>query len=491
MPKNSTARGDNLAQVQEEHCVKLTDLPFWSKRAADWAEEYHATLRDHVVRAPVTPGFVLEDIPTEPPEAPEGMEQIFEDFEDIIPGAMTHWQHPRFFAYFPANSSPASMLAEQLATAMSAQCMLWQTSPAATELEIAMIRWLAQALGLPAGMQGVIQDSATSATLSAVLTMRERALGWKGLDEGLAGGPVMRVYASAETHSSVDKAVRLAGIGQKNLVKVPTDENGAMDPAAFEAAVAADKAAGMLPIGLVLCTGGTSTGAFDRITPLMEVAKAHDLYTHVDAAWAGSAMVCPEFRTLWEGVEQADSVVFNPHKWLGVSFDCSVQFLADPTAQIKTHSLRPAYLATDDHADEEITDFSEWTIPLGRRFRALKIWFVLRAYGLEGLRERIRNHVQWTQDAAAALQDDPRFEIVTEPRLGLFTFRLTPSSEHTSDITNQLLKAVNDDGRIYLTPTMVKGTPVIRFSVGQFDCTKDDVMMGVDVIRELATMLLR
>ena len=470
--------------------MKLSELPFWSKRAADWAEEYHAGLRDCVVRAPVSPGFVLEDIPAAPPEAPETMDQIFEDFEDIIPASMTHWQHPRFFAYFPANSAPASMLAEQLATSMSAQCMLWQTSPAATELEIAMVRWLAQSLGLPEGLQqGVIQDSATSATLSAVLTMRERALDWSGLEDGLFGGPRLRVYASAETHSSVDKAVRLAGIGQNNLVKVPTDEAGAMQPEALAAAITADLAAGHKPCGLILCAGGTSTGAFDQIGPLIDVAQEHNLYTHVDAAWAGSAMICPEFRVLWDGAERADSIVFNPHKWLGVSFDCSVQFLADPTPQIKTHALRPAYLATDDY--EDVTDFSEWTIPLGRRFRALKIWFVMRAYGLEGLRSRIRNHVAWARMAADMFEADPSFEIVTEPRLGLFTFRFTPADRDPNDMTNRLLKAVNDDGRTYLTPTTINGMQTIRFSVGQFDCTEEDVRTGVDVVRELSRMLTR
>ena len=350
------------------------------------------------------------------------MDAIFEDFERMIVPGMTHWQHPRFFAYFPANAAPASMLAEQLANAIAAQAMLWQTAPAATEIEQVMIRWLAQALGLPTGMTGTLHDSATTATLAAVLTMRERALDWAGVRQGLSGQPMLRLYASAETHSSVDKAVRVAGIGQDNLIKVPTDSTHAMDPAALERAIAADKAQGLLPAGVVLCAGGTSIGAFDRMAESIAIAKAHGLYTHVDAAWAGSAMICPEFRPLWAGAEAADSIIFNPHKWLGAQFDCAVQFLADPGPQFRTLGLRPEYLQTQ--GQDDITNFNEWTLPLGRRFRALKLWFVLRAYGLDGLRTRIRNHVAWSVEACAAVAALPGIEITTAPALSYSVWRI-------------------------------------------------------------------
>ena len=406
------------------------------------------------------------------------MEAIFADFKRIVSPAMTHWQHPRFFAYFPANAAPASMLAEQLANAMAAQGMLWQTSPAATEIEQVMMRWLAEALGLGPGFTGTIHDTATTATLSAVLTMRERALGWAGLSGGLAGQPRLRLYCSAETHSSVDKAARVAGIGQDNLVKVPTGADHAMVPALLARAIAADRAAGLLSAGVVLCAGGTSIGAFDRIGESIAVAKAAGLPVHVDAAWAGSAMICPEFRHLWQGIEGADSLVFNPHKWLGAQFDCAVQFLADPAAQIRTLGLRPAYLATP--GEEEIVNFNEWTLPLGRRFRALKLWFLLRAYGLEGLRARIRNHVGWAEAAAQAVAALPGVEIVTAPSLSLFTFALAAGD----GATEALLERINDDGRIYLTPTRVGGRAVIRVQVGQFDCTAADVAMIAEVVRE-------
>lgn len=454
------------------------DLRDWSKRAADWAHDYHASLRDRPVRAPLVPGAVARQLPTAPPERAEPMEAIFADFERIVPAAMTHWQHPRFFAYFPANAAPASMLAEQLANAMAAQGMLWQTSPAATEIEQVMVDWLRQALGLPQGFTGTIHDTATTATLSAVLTMREQALDWAGLRAGLSSQPRLRIYASAETHSSVDKAVRIAGIGQENLVKVETDATLSMRPEALEAAIAADRAAGFLPAGVVLCAGGTSVGAFDRIGDCIRVAKAQGLPVHVDAAWAGSAMICPEFRTLWAGIEGADSIVFNPHKWLGAQFDCSVQFLKDPTPQVKTLGLRPSYLETAGR--EDIVNFNEWTVPLGRRFRALKLWFLLRAHGLDDLRARIRHHVAWAIEACEALRALPGVEIVTEPSLSLFTFALKDEAA-----TEALLQRINDDGRIYLTQTRHRGRYVIRVQVGQFDCQREDVAMIAQVVGDL------
>jgi aromatic-L-amino-acid decarboxylase len=453
------------------------DLRHWSKRAADWAHDYHANLRDRPVRAPLVPGAIARQLPVSPPEVAEPMETIFADFDHIVPPGLTHWQHPRFFAYFPANASPASMLAEQLANAIAAQGMLWQTSPAVTEIEQVMVDWLRQSLGLPGEFTGTIHDSATTATLSAILTMREQALAWAGLTQGLQGQQRLRIYASDQTHSSVDKAVRIAGIGQENLVKIATDASLSMIPNALATAIAADLAAGFVPAGVVLCAGGTSVGAFDRMEECIAVAKAHDLPVHVDAAWAGSAMICPEFRNLWAGVEGADSIVFNPHKWLGAQFDCAVQFLRDPGPQVKTLGLRPTYLETAGR--EEVVNFNEWTVPLGRRFRALKLWFTLRAYGLEGLRARIRNHVTWAQDLAVALSKLKGVEIVTQPALSLFTFALADDAK-----TEALLTRINDEGRIYLTQTRHQGRFVIRVQVGQFDCTAQDVAMVETVVRE-------
>ena len=463
------------------------ELRKWSKLTADWVHEYHTGLRERPVRARTRPGEIAAKLPAAPSEMPESLDTIFADFMEIVPNAMTHWQHPRFFAYFPANASPASIWAEQVANSMAAQCMLWQTSPAATEIEQVMVDWLRQAVDLSPHFTGTIHDSATTCSLCAIITMRDRATEWESVQSGLTGQPVLRIYASDQTHSSIDKAVRLAGIGQQNLVKIVTDARHAMKPDALDAAILADKASGMAPAGVVLCTGGTSIGAFDPIDECVDVAKNHGLYTHVDAAWAGSAMICPEFRHLWKGIDKADSIVFNPHKWLGAQVDCSVQFLADAAPQIRSTGLRPDYLQTQ--GQEEIVNFNEWTVPLGRRFRALKLWFCLRAYGLEGFRARIRNHMAWIAELAETLGAVPGFRIVTEPRLALFTFQYAPAGGDANALTARLLERINDDGRVYLTQSTHEGQFVIRVSAGTFDCTRDDVMSVREVATELASTL--
>ena len=455
------------------------DLPAWSARAAQWIRAYHAGMRDRPVRPRIAPGDLVATLPRAAPEAAEPPEAIFADFERLIPGALTHWQHPRFFAYFPANAAPASILAEQLIAGIGAQGMLWQTSPAATELEQVMIAWLVRACGLPEGWTGTIHDSATVATLCAVLTMRETALGFRGLTAGLSEMPRLRLYASAQTHSSVDKAARLAGIGQDNLVRVPLRDDLSMDPAALDAAIRADRAAGHLPVGVVLCAGGTAVGAFDDIEACAAVARAHGLRPHVDAAWAGSALVCEEFRPLMAGIDLCDSVVLNPHKWMGAQFDCAIQLMPDATDQVRTLGLRPSFLETLDH--DEVVNFNEWTIPLGRRMRALKLWFVLRAYGLEGVRQRLRDHVAWAAELCETLRAMPGVEIVTEPRLSLFTFALDGGDA----ATEAWFTRINDDGRIYLTQTRHADRFVIRFTCGTWDCTRDDVMAAGEVMRDL------
>lgn len=456
----------------------------WSKRAAEWGVDYRNGLRDKPVRAQTAPGEIAAQIAATPPETGEAMETVFADFEKIVVPGMTHWQHPRFFAYFPANAAPASVVAEYLVSAMAAQCMLWQTSPAATELETRMVDWLRQALGLPENFSGVIQDSASTATLAAVLVMREKALAWRGNAEGLSGQAKLRIYASGQVHTSIDRAIWIAGIGEANLVRIPTSgPERAMDIAALETAIAKDRAAGLLPAGIIACVGGTSTGACDDIAATVAVARKENLYLHVDAAWAGSAMICPEFRALWAGVEGADSIVFNPHKWLGAQFDCSVQFIRDPEALVRTLAIRPEYLKTQGR--DGIVNYSEWSVPLGRRFRALKLWFLLRCHGLEDLRRRIRSHVDWARMVCERLRTEQDFEIVTEPFLSLFSFRHRSAAE--PDAHNlALLERINDDGRIYLTQTRVDGAVAIRFQAGQFDMEKEDAEAAIRVILELA-----
>jgi aromatic-L-amino-acid/L-tryptophan decarboxylase len=461
----------------------------WSQKAAAWGADYREGLRDLPVRAQTKPGAIFNAVPPDAPEAPESMENIFADFERMILPGITHWQHPRFFAYFPANAAPASVIAEQLISTMAAQCMLWQTSPAATELETRVLDWLRRALGLPDGFSGVIQDSASSATLAAVLVMRERALNWAGNRQGLSGQKPVRIYCSGQVHTSIDRAIWIAGVGDDNLVRIPvTGRWRGLDPAALEAAIVADKRAGLLPAGIIASVGGTSVGGTDDIAGVCDIARRHGLYVHVDAAWAGSAMICPEFRHFWRGVENADSVVFNPHKWLGANFDCSAHFLRDPDSLVRTLAIRPEFLKT--HGRDGVIDYSEWSVPLGRRFRALKIWFLLRAYGLEHLRGMIRNHVRWSERLAKRLAAVAGFRIATGPMLSLFSFRHEPKRVGDLDEHNlRLLNAINDDGRIYLTQTKVDGQSVIRFQAGSFDMTEADADTAFDVIVEIAQRL--
>jgi aromatic-L-amino-acid/L-tryptophan decarboxylase len=465
------------------------EFRIWSHKAADWGVDYRRGLRNLPVRAQTTPGATFNAVPSDAPEVPESMDAIFADFERIVVPGITHWQHPRFFAYFPANAAPASVIAEQFVSAMAAQCMLWQTSPAATELETRVLDWLRRALGLPEGFKGVIQDSASSATLAAILVMRERALKWAGNKAGLSGQTRLRIYCSGEVHTSIDRAIWISGIGEDNLVRIPViGEMRSLDVAALSAAIAADKQAGFLPAGIIASVGGTSVGGTDNIAGVCEVASRHNLYVHVDAAWAGSAMICPEFRHFWKGVEMADSIVFNPHKWLGAQFDCSAHFLRDPESLVRTLAIHPEFLKT--HGHDGIIDYSEWTVPLGRRFRALKIWFLLRAYGLEGLRNMIRNHVRWSEKLATRLAAATDFRVTTDPMLSLFSFRHEPKAISDLDGHNlRLINAINDDGRIYLTQTKVDGQFVIRFQAGSFDMTEADADEAFDVIAEIAQQL--
>ena len=454
----------------------------WGEKAVQWGSEYRKKIREFPVRSQVKPGDIFNSLPEKPPEDPEPIEQIFQDFKTkIIPG-ITHWQHPRFFAYFPSNASAASVFAEMLVNTIGAQCMLWQTSPAGTELEEKIVDWLRISLDLPKGFEGVIQDTASSATLTAVLTMREKALGWTGNKTGLSGTKTLRIYSSEEVHSSIDRAIWFSGIGEDNLVKIPVcGELRSMDVSELRKAIQKDKSLGYIPSGIIAVTGATSSGSCDDIAQVSEVAKEEGLYMHVDAAWAGSAMICSEYRNLWKGVENADSIVFNPHKWLGAQFDCSVQFLKDKNIQKNTLSILPEYLKTK--GVEGITNLSDYTIQLGRRFRALKLWFLMRSEGLAGLRNMIRNHVDWTMELHDKLEKLDNIEIVTKPILSLFTFRFVNRERKNIDELNErIIKEINDEGKIYLTPTKVDGKYVIRFTSGTFEMTKDDMEVAYETI---------
>ncbi|MCY4259954.1 MAG: pyridoxal-dependent decarboxylase [Rhodobacteraceae bacterium] len=460
------------------------DLSKWIRAAANWTETYYRTLDRRPVRPALTPNHLLDQLPSEPPEDPESVEAIFDDFTRLVPDGMTHWQHPGFFAYFSAMASPASILGEVLADTIACNTMLWQTSPAANEMERRMIDWFRQALGLPNHFRGLIQDGASLATLCAVLTMRERAAAGDGNQTGLARMAPLRIYASPENHSSVMKAVRVSGIGGNNLVRIPIDARRSMDPEALRAAIRNDLASGLIPAGVILCLGGTASGATDDLDSCLTVARDFDLYTHVDAAWAGSAMICPELRYLWSGIEKADSIVLNPTKLIGMQSDSSIHLLANPAEQIRAVSYSADYLATETDAD--IVDISSMTLPLGRRFRALKIWFHFRAYGLTGMRCLIRNHIRWNHQLRDAFRADPDFDLWITTPLALFGFTFCPAGHDANHITSRLLHRINDDGRIYLTKTMIDGRETIRVTGGTFTTSQEDVMSVYPIVREIA-----
>ena len=462
---------------------------------ADWMADYLANVERYPVRAQVKPGEIAARLPVEPPSEPEAMAQIFADFQaDVLPG-MTHWQHPSFFAYFPANSSPPSVLAEMLTATLAAQGMLWETSPAATEMETRVMDWLRQMIGLPEGFQGVIQDTASSATLTALLTARDQATGWRAAEDGLAAlgaeGQRFTVYTSEDSHSSVEKAATLAGFGRRYVRKIATDGDFALRPEALAAAITEDRTQGLTPTAAVATLGTTGVGAIDPLAPIAGICAEQGVWLHVDAAWAGSALLLPEHRGIIAGVDSADSFVFNPHKWLFTNFDCSAYFVRDPKALTRTFAITPAYLETREGA--QVIDYRDWGIPLGRRFRALKLWFVIRSYGVEGLKAMIARHIDLAQELARQVAQEKDFELVAPARLALFNFRYHPpgmeSEESLADVNRRLLERLNDSGRLYLTRNLVKGRFAIRFAVGQTTTTRAHVQRAWEQIQQTARAL--
>ena len=457
----------------------------------DWMADY----LDGVSKLPVTPGVEPGDIarrlPSSPPEQGEPFGQLFADFQSIVLPGMTHWNHPGWFAYFPGNNSPPSILAEMLTATLGAQCMSWATSPAATELEQVTMDWLRQMLGLPETFVGVIQDTASTATLVALLSARERSSGYASGEQGMADVGRLTVYASAQTHSSVIKGVRLAGYGLDQLRLIPVDAAYAMRPEALAHAVSEDLASGLRPACVVATIGTTSSTAVDPLPAIGEVCRRHGIWLHVDAAYAGTAAIVPELRHYFDGLEQADSLVFNPHKWMLVNFDCSAYYVRDRQALLRTFSITPEYLRTAQ--DQQVVNFRDWGIQLGRRFRALKVWFVLRSYGVEGLRAMVRDHVALAQELAERIRRSSNFELMAPVPFGLVCFRFHPSSARDplvlDQLNRELLRRVNASGRVHLTHTELDGRFVIRMVIGQRLTTRQHVDEAWELIRRAAREL--
>ncbi|MCG8504927.1 MAG: pyridoxal-dependent decarboxylase [Sphingomonadales bacterium] len=462
----------------------------YAHQMADWMADYLEHVGDYPVRAQVSPGEVDAQLPHSAPAEGEDMAAILADFERIVLPGVTHWQHPDFLAYFPANSSPPSVLGEMAAAALAANGMLWETAPAATELEIRVLDWLRDAIGLPEGFAGSIQTTASEATLNCLIAAREQATGLTSNATGLSGQPVMTAYCSAEAHSSVEKAMGLAGLGRQNLRAIETDDTYAMRPEALDAAIADDLSEGRKPIFVTATLGTTGVGGIDPLPAIAEICRKREIWLHVDAAWAGSALILPEQQWMIEGIEAADSFVFNPHKWLLTNFDCSALYVRDPARYVPAFEILPEYLKSSAGAD--VVNFRDWGIPLGRRFRALKLWFVLRAYGLDGLRDHLRRQIGWTQELAEAVAATPDFEVVTPAVLGLFTFRYRPEGTDGAelDVLNlHLVDALNKGGKVYVTQTKARGRTVIRVAPGAPGLTRDSLFAAWDAIKEIAAAL--
>ncbi|HPA95787.1 MAG: aspartate aminotransferase family protein [Acidobacteria bacterium] len=457
-----------MSERQSYHMTP-EELQRHGQEALAWLARYQERVEELPVLSRVEPGAIRALLPPSAPEEPEPFAALLADLERIILPGITHWQSPSFFAYFPANTSGPAILGELLIAGLGVQGMLWATSPACTELETHVLDWLVELLGLPAAFRsdasggGVIQDSASSAALCALLAARDRATGWETNRAGLAGQAPLVAYASPETHSSVEKAAVIAGLGREGLRLIETDANHALRPDRLAAAIAADRAAGRLPCFVCATVGTTSSNAVDPLRAIGEIARREGLWLHVDGAMAGTAAICPELRHLQDGLELADSYCFNPHKWMFTSLDCDAFWVADRAALVRTLSVLPEYLRNRATESGAVIDYRDWQVPLGRRFRALKLWFVLRWYGAEGLRHHVRRHVALAQEVARRVAASELFELAAPAPLNLVCFR----PRHGDAFGERLLERLNASGELYLTHTRLDGRFTLRFMVGQ------------------------
>ena len=455
----------------------------------DWVADYLDEVHKYSVKSQVNPGDIKKQLPQSPPYEGESMERIFADFKDIIFPGMTHWQHPSWFAYFPANNSHPSILAELLTAGLGAQCMVWQTSPAAAELEEVVMDWLKQMIGLPEEMTGVIQDTASTATLCALLSAREVATNFQANIQG-AKMP-LAVYASEETHSSLEKGVKIAGYGKEYLRYIPTDENFALIPEKLEEAIQRDIKQGIKPAFVVATIGTTSSTAVDPIKAIGEICERYNIWLHVDAAFSGTAALLEEKRYMLKGVDKIDSLVFNPHKWMFTNFDCSAYFVKNPEYLVRTFEILPEYLKTGQ--DAQVKNYRDWGIQLGRRFRALKLWFVIRSYGVKGLQEMIREHLRLAQLFKSWVEQDKNFELLAPVSVSLVCFRLNKngtSEKELNDMNKKLLENINATGKIFLSHTSLKGKYTIRMAIGTRTTQETHVVEAWRIIKEEAQKIL-
>lgn len=458
----------------------------------DWIVEYYKNIENFPVKSQVKPKEIYNKLPAKPPENAEAMEAIFKDFQEIILPGITHWQSPNFHAYFPANSSYPSLLAEMLMSALGVQGMKWDTSPSATELEEKVMNWLKEMLGLPENLSGVIQDTASTSTLVAILCAREKYSGFKVNENGFEDFTNFRVYCSTETHSSIEKAVKIAGIGKNNLVKVGVNGEFRMDTEQLEKSISNDIKKGKKPICVVAALGTTGSTAVDSLKDISEICKRYDLWLHVDAAYAGSALILPEYKWMLKGIEQADSFVFNPHKWLFTNFDCSVYFVKEKEYLIRTFEILPEYLKT--LSDSKVKNYCDWGIPLGRRFRALKLWFVIRSFGVKGLQDKLRYQILLAKKLELEIRNDSEYEILAPVTFNLICFRYKPqgleSENKLNEVNEKLLQEINSTGKIYLSHTKLGGMYTLRMVIGQTNVNETHLEKAWKTIKEISKKII-
>lgn len=450
----------------------------------DWMADYLENIEQYPVKAQVAPGDIKSKLPDSPPEKSQDMGAIFNDFKEIILPGITHWQHPSFHAYFPGNSSKPSILAEMLTSTLGVQAMIWNTSPSAAELEEQIMEWLKEMMGLPKNWTGSIQNGASDATLNAILSAREQATNYTSNTAGLTHNK-LRVYCSEQAHSSIDKAMAIAGLGKGNLIKIKVDKSFAMDVSDLENRIAKDIENGLQPLMVIAAIGTTGSTAIDPLEEIGKVAKAHDLWLHVDAALAGTALLLPEMRWIAKGLENVDSYVFNPHKWMFTNFDASAYFVKDKAALINTFSETPEYLKTKE--DQQVNNYRDWGVPLGRRFRALKLWFVIRSFGVKGLQEKVKLHLNLSQQFKSWVEDSKQFELMAPVALNTICFRYKQNGktqEELNEINEQLLEKINATGKVYLTHTKLNGWYTLRMVIGQTNVTQRHIHRAWELINQ-------
>jgi aromatic-L-amino-acid decarboxylase len=452
----------------------------------DWIADYYDAIENLPVLSQVKPGDIRRKLPADAPSTPQDFTSILADIDKVILPGVTHWQSPNFFAYFPANASGPAILGDLLSSALGVQGMLWATSPACTELETHVLDWLVPMLGLPTKFLsttaggGVIQDTASSSSLCAMLAARERATNYRSNRHGCDGRLV--AYTSNQAHSSIEKAAMVAGIGVDNLRLIDVDDSFAMRPDSLAEKIEQDRKAGLVPFFVSATVGTTSSNALDPLPAIGAICRDNNLWFHVDAAMSGTAALCPEFRYIQDGLELADSYTFNPHKWMFTNFDCNCFYVADRKALIDTLSILPEYLRNQATASGEVFDYRDWHIPLGRRFRSLKLWFVIRHYGIEGLQFHVRRHVEMAQQFLEWVKQDGRFEVAAPAPLNLVCFRHCGGDESNEALMNRL----NQSGDLYLTHTRLDGRFTLRLCVGQTNTTELHVRRAWKRIQEEA-----